>query len=150
MAWRSPYNQPEKDTGWGLIFRLNDLMADIETAIDNGNLNKWDQKMDRIFCNIRFKESAEVIKDEAGKIVDVKLSKDDVETFNFLNREIGQKRVSMKGAYILKNFKEYHKAKNELYNLLMKKDIWLRKLMAELHLYLKEVEHDPRKAIYGG
>jgi hypothetical protein len=44
----------------------------------------------------------------------------------------------------------FHQYKDELYSILFKKDMWIRKRMFILKLYLRETESDPRKAIYGG
>jgi hypothetical protein len=48
------------------------------------------------------------------------------------------------------NHSNLSRLKEALYGIIFKKDIWIRKKMFELKLYLKEAEHDPRKAIYGG
>ena len=45
---------------------------------------------------------------------------------------------------------EIGKLNQEYYNLIFKKDVWIRKKMFQLKLYLAETEHDPRKSIYGG
>jgi hypothetical protein len=44
----------------------------------------------------------------------------------------------------------YNSAKEEHYEVLLKKDTWLRKLMMEKGLYLKEMEFDPERAMWGG
>jgi len=45
--------------------------------------------------------------------------------------------------------KEYRKAKNELYQAINMKEVWLRKFMYQLGLYLKEVEYNPAGAMWG-
>ena len=39
---------PQQDTGWGVIYRLNDLFREIETLAPSGEYDKWNFKLDRI------------------------------------------------------------------------------------------------------
>jgi len=141
-----------KDTGWGLIFRLNLIMGKIENDLETGNLEKWNLHIDRIYVNIMFKDQGEYIYDKQGKIIDITFSKEDVEMFQkfaekikIIKTKIGtelwqeEPRINLINQY-----------KDELYSILFKKDMWIRKRMFILKLYLRETESDPRKAIYGG
>lgn len=147
MAFRS-YNQaPSKDTGWGLIFRLNGILGKIEDDIEQGRLDSWNLHMDRIYINIMHKNPEEIIKDNKGKIIDVQFSKEDMEVFDIINKKIRELRKNI--AYAISPSKKIIN-KNLLYDALNKKDIWMRKKMFKMNLYLRETERDPRKAIYGG
>lgn len=150
----NPWQQTRQDTGWGLIYRLNLLMAKIEHDVESGNLESWNLHIDRIYANILFKNDYEIIKDSKGKVLDIKLNKEDIEIFSRFAERIEEIKNKVLNLNFYENdyekHKEYHRLKKELYNLIFKKDIWIRKKMSQVKLYLKEVEHDPRKAIYGG
>jgi len=155
--FRSPYYQPKQDTGWGLIFRLNDLLGRIERDVEAGDLDKWNLHLDRVFANILHKDPEEVVRDDkTGKIIDIKFSKDDIEIFVRLNEKIEKMKSEI---YIIihnehneDKFKreELMKFRKNYYNLLFKKDIWVRKKMSQKKLYLTQIEHNPMRAIYGG
>ena len=155
MAYRgNAYWQPRQDTGWGLIFRLNGLLNRIERDVDEGDLDNWNKHIDAIFRNILYKNDAEIVYDEKGKIVDIQLTKEDIQIFSrFANNiKVVKDKIRIVSAYEDEDErkKQLHDLKEKLYNILFKKDIWIRKKMFELELYLKQVEHDPRRAIYGG
>lgn len=142
---------PAQDTGWGLIFRLNDLFGKIENVVPNGDFNTWNILLDRIFCNLSYRQRMVVGKDGEGKIVSVEMDEESKRIFQFLNKEVFEAKKKISEAGRKENFSEVKIAKGKLYNALIKKDIWLRKYMHnELGIYLKEVEYDPSKAIYGG
>ena len=141
---------PEKDTGWGLIYRLNRLLDKIELACETGNYDRWNLLMDRIFVNITYKNPAEIIKDEKGQIIDVRLTKDDAHVFGAINSRIKDCKKDLMLQRKEGNSDQCRIIQNRLYNLYMQKDIWIKKLMFAQKIYLKEVEHTPGKAIYGG
>jgi len=153
----SLWEQPKQDTGWGLIFRLNDLLNKVERDADNGDFLKWDLHLNRIYSNIIFKNPMEIAKDKNGKIVDIVLGREDVEEFSLFNTKIENKKSEIIKQKIittdnpsLEENKKINKLNNELWAIIYMKEIWLRKKMTDLHLYLRQVEHDPGKAIYGG
>ena len=152
MAYKSWNNQSSpKDTGWGLIFRLNMIMGKIENDLETGNLEKWNLHIDRIYANIMFKDQGECITDSKGNILDINFSKEDVEIFQRFAEKISRIKTQIRNANIEKPDQNLQrKLKNDLYNIIFKKDIWIRKKMFILKLYLRETESDPRKAIYGG
>jgi len=155
MAYRNNWSQSSsKDTGWGLIFRLNSIMGKIENDLETGNLEKWNLHIDRIYTNILYKNDSEITYDKNGKIQDVMFSKEDVEVFTNFAQKIkaikNQIYKTMSVGEEERSGKSLYELKEELYNLLFKKDIWIRKKMFTLKLYLRESESDPRKAIYGG
>lgn len=143
-------NPPRQDTGWGLIFRLNGILNKIEYANDNGNLGAWNNLMDRVYINIVFKNPEEIIKDEDGKVTDIKFSKDDIEVFSKINERITEIKKNIESYKRAEEIEKFNIEMNKLYNQLIKKDIWLRKKLFQFNLYLRQVEHDPRRAIYGG
>jgi len=155
MAYRgNAYYQPRQDTGWGLIFRLNGILNKIEHDVDEGDLDNWNKHIDSIFRNILYKNDAESIRDDKGRIIDIRLTKEDIQIFSMFARNIKSIKDKMRVATSYEDEDEMkrqlHVLREEYYNLLFKKDIWIRKLMFTLELYLRQVEHDPRRAIYGG
>lgn len=150
MAYKSSWQQPRQDTGWGLIFRLNELMRKIENDVENGNLVKWNLHLDRIYANILYKNQEDIIKDSKGSVIEVKLTADDTKVFALFNNQYQTLQAKKRDARIKENFPELNKVISQIYQLLYKKDVWIRKMMFRNKLYLKEVDADPRKAIYGG
>lgn len=146
---------PDKDAGWGLIFRLNNLWAKVDTPAESGDYDHWNIILDRIFCNLFYRNPLEVMEDETGKVIDVKvdIQKDkSYKTFTFLTKKIFQTKIEY-----LKMIQDPHATKNQKfisksrwYHAVMLKDMWLRKFMQELGLYLKEVERAPGSALFGG
>lgn len=147
---------PQQDTGWGVIYRLNGLFSEVEDYAPSGNYDGWNFKLDRIWSNLVYRNPMEVEKDkETGKITDIKFDEDDIDEKEFLDSKILEAKSEMTKARKgvppeedYKNKKEYISAKKKLYKALLKKEIWLRKFMYELGLYLKEVEHNPAGAMF--
>lgn len=144
---------PKQDTGWGLIFRLNDILSKIERDTESGDLNKWDLHLNRIYANIIYKNPMEVVKDKNGND-SIIFSKEDIDEVSIINSQIESKKKEIsliaKFSDSLEDQQKLSSLKNEFYNLLFKKDILMRKKMFRLNLYLQQVEHDPSRAIYGG
>jgi len=156
MAYRPSWGQQQstKDTGWGLIFRLNLLMGKIENDLESGNLEKWNLHIDRIYANILYKNEGEYVRDAKGNIQDINFSREDTEVFSKFAEKIEdikkKIRKRMTHAQEIGEPAPFYDLKKELYTTIFKKDIWIRKKMFQLKLYLRESESDPRKAIYGG
>ena len=150
-SWNNNQSSP-KDTGWGLIFRLNLIMGKIENDLETGNLEKWNLHIDRIYANIMFKDQGEYVKDAKGNIIDITFSKEDVEMFQRFAEKIKiiKSKIRIELSQEEPRANVVHQFKDEWYSLLFKKDMWIRKRMFALKLYLRETESDPRKAIYGG
>jgi hypothetical protein len=142
------------DTGWGVIFRLNDLFREVESLCSAGRYNDWNYKLDRIWTNLCYRNHLVIKKDPDGNIIEMEYSRDDIEEKNFLDLKISNAKSLLKklkkkfGANYINN-KEYLLAKRDLYDCLMLKENWLRKLMHDLDLYLKEIESNPAKAMWG-
>ena len=49
-----------------------------------------------------------------------------------------------------KDKRAYNAAKQAHYDTLLTKDIWLRKFMHELGLYMKEYDFNPATSLFGG
>jgi uncharacterized protein len=131
---------------------LNDLLSKIERDAENGDLNKWDLHLNRIYSNIIFKNKAEVVKDKQGKIIEINFCKDDMEEFSFFNNKIENLKSQMNQISDADNFDDKKKLKlrNELWSIINKKDTWIKKKMSDKGLYLQQIEHDPSRAIFGG
>ncbi|HEY0090457.1 MAG TPA: hypothetical protein VGB37_16525 [Candidatus Lokiarchaeia archaeon] len=139
-------SNPSLDTSLGLIFRLNSLWQKTDPAALSGNFDRWNFLLDRIFCNLLFKNELEVEKEE-NKILKVKLCKDDEDIYDYLNQKVFEAQTKL---IKTKEISDIRKAKLELYRALMLKDVGLRKFMhIRLKLYLKEVETNPARAMWG-
>ena len=135
------------DTSWGLIYRLNKLWGDIDHYAASGDFENWNARLDRVFCNLLFKEDLEVETEEDGKIISVEFSEDDQEIFDYLNKRYDEANKKYKKAQTKSEMVE---AKKEVYKALMMKDVGLRKFMRELKLYLKQLDSNPARAMWGG
>ena len=143
---------PSTDAGLGLIYRLNDLWRVADNKSRSGDLNGWNLSLDAIYRNLLYREDPILIKKQirrvnnnlAGKIetetiiVDVK-----IEENNSAIHEIFRQKIR-KAKELLKQ-----EARDKWYRILMQKDIWLRKVMAKLGLYMKEYEQSPGSALFG-
>jgi len=137
---------PDKDAGWGLIYRLNGLWAQVDTPATGGNYGEWNILLDRLFANLDYEDSWEVIKNKEGKVIDVKINNEDYEIYHALSRRVFYfQRKSAKA----KTNKEKMIARSQWYQELFKKDRWIRKFMQKKKLYLKQVENSPGTAAFG-
>ena len=138
------------DAGLGLIFRLNILWGDSDRSSVAGDFEKWNFLLDRVFCNLAYKDTITVLKNTAGDVVDVELAVDEKKVYDFFAMKIREARVKKKNAIKNKSVVEYNKAQQEYYEVLLKKDTWLRNYMHDRGLYLKEFEFNPGTALFGG
>jgi len=145
---------PQQDTGWGVIYRLNGLFTEVETLAPSGKYDDWNIKLDRIWSNLVYRNPLEW-EEEGGEIIGVKFSDEDFAKKNFLDTEILKAKSGVSTARRkmvaedTKQSSEYILAKRKLYQALMLKEIWLKKYMHELGLYLKEISHNPAGSMWG-
>jgi hypothetical protein len=145
MAFK-PSLSPDKDAGWGLIYRLNNLWARVDTPAENGDYDSWNIVLDRIYCNLLYRNRIDIIKDDIGNIIDVKINEEPHKIFTYLTKNIYQAKADF---YKATDKKEKTLARSRWYSKVLLKDIWLRKYMQELGLYLKEVANDPGTVLFG-
>jgi hypothetical protein len=139
------------DTGWGLIFRLNDLWKQADYIALTGELDKYNDILTRIFVNLLYKVPMELSYDDKKEnIVAIDWSDEDSKVFNKLKDLIKEVKRKEQDAIVKKDRAAYNQAREDHYELLLKKDTWLRKFMMEKGLYLKETSFDPERALWGG
>ena len=143
------------DTGWGLIYRLNSLLNKAEDCSLNGDFDRWNFILDRLFTNLCYKGGMDIKFDEENpedynKIISIKLPLEEEAVFKKFRQMIRDIKLNIMKAVHQKNRKLYENYREELYKALLTKDIWLRKVMMDRGLYLKEFEFDPSKAMWGG
>lgn len=149
-------NKSSIDTGWGLIYRLNTLFNKAEDASLSGDFERWNFILDRIFINLCYKGIMDIKFDinEPGvmpnKVMTIDLPIEEKMVFEKFRQII--KEIKLKSILsIRKRSKiEYEQCKEDHYRALITKDIWLRKIMMERGLYLREFEFDPTRAMWGG
>jgi hypothetical protein len=158
MAYFSNYRRGNKnnasatlDAGLGLIFRLNTLWRSADLAALRGELEEYNDILNRIFVNLLYKSPMDIeYTPNKEDIKKVSWNEDDSKVFNKfkeMTREIMRKEAE---AIRRKNRTAYNLAKEEHYEILLMKDTWLRKFMMEKGLYLKEVDFNPETAMWGG
>ena len=157
MAGRSKPNYyesnsrtPTIDGGLGLIIRLNILFNKADRAALAGDMDEWNNILDRVYVNLCYRDPMDTEVDEAGKVTKLCLTEDDNHIFNEFLIRVKTVKYKKHIAVQKKNRFELEIAKQDHYNLLMMKDIWLRKLMNSMGLYMKEVEFNPATALFGG
>ena len=143
---------PGIDAGWGLIMRLNYLWAAVDRAALEGDTDKWDFTLDRIYCNLLYRNKMNAVYDtwQKEKLKSVSLFPEDVLIYNELKQKIRTAKKNILLAMKKKDKNAYHLAREELYEVIMLKDVWLRKFMNEQKLYLKESDFNPNRAMFGG
>ena len=156
MAYKKGGDSPQQDTGWGVIFRLNDLFKEVELLAPAGNYDQWNYKLDRIWSNLCYRTPLEIEKNKKGEVLSIKFDEDDIKIKYYLDNQILKAKNKMstakKGLSSEKDpsrSKAWVQGKKELYRAILLKEIWLRKYMYELGLYLKEVEHNPAGSMFG-
>ena len=142
---------PTSDAGLGLVYRLNRLWATADYKSLAGDFDGWNFVLDRIYCNLSYREKLELQEQkETGKIINFKMQDQNVEIYNIFKNRIRKAKIDFYNAMKKKNGNELAEAREEHYQALMDKDMWLRKFMTELGLYLKEHEYNPATALFGG
>jgi len=140
---------PDKDAGWGLIFRLNALWERADRRAEAGDYEGWEVVLDRIFSNLMYRNKVEIVTNGDNEIIDVEIKDEEYKEFQKVKQKIRNVRFEMLKARHERNFKNLKLAQMNLYKILMFYDIWLRKFMQSRDLYLKETEHNPGKALFG-
>ena len=138
---------PDRDASLGLIFRLNNLWSLVDYASIGADYKKWNNLLDAIRRNLLFRENVIVDVDEiTGKVTKVRFTKNDKENYKILSVEISKAIKEYNGARSKVN---KGKARNKWYHKLQNKDVWLRKFMQKLKLYMKESEQRPGSSTFG-
>ena len=155
MSYKSNVT-PQQDTGWGVIYRLNDLFREVEFLATSGKYDEWNFKLDRIFSNLCYRNALKIIKNSNDEIKSIEFDEDAYQIKLFLDTMILKSKGEMSKAK--KKVREERNtfinrnwiiAKRGLYKAIFLKEVWLRKYMSDLGLYLKEVEHNPAGAMWG-
>jgi len=152
MAFKksTAYNTPNLDASLGLIFRLNILWAKVDNHAEAGDYDGWNILLDRIYCNLLYREDMIIDADvKTKKVTNVTLSDEDERIYRFLTTEIFKAKAAYYRSPMSKP-REKTIMKSRWYRAVMLKDIWTRKFMQKLKLYLKEVEQSPGSSLFGG
>ena len=138
---------PDKDASLGLVFRLNILWSKADFAALGGRYNDWNNVLDAIYRNLLYKEEIITNVSDDGEVTNIQLSKKDTKIYKYLSLQVSKARNAYNTSKIKR---DKDKNRNIWYHNLQKKDIWLRKFMQSLKLYLKETERRPGSVLFGG
>jgi len=142
---------PKYDSTLGLIFRLNNLWAKVDIPAEDGDYNAWNNILDRIYNNLAYREKTKVIKDDNENIISIEIDDSNNEEYNFLSKKINTcKQLYFKTKGTTKGVSNKKIARSRWYKALNTKDIWLRRFMNKLNLYIKETTKTPGSAMWGG
>ena len=153
----------DKDASWGLIYRLNALWSRVELPAEHGDYDSWNNILDSLYRNLlyRYKLEIQTVDDPQPdgtikkKIIKVQMNEEAVDIYNFLTKNIFKAkgdffRASKAATQNPVKKNEALISRSRWYHAVQLKDIWLRKYMQELGLYLKEIERSPGTALFGG
>lgn len=138
---------PKYDSTLGLIFRLNNLWAKVDIPAEDGEYDAWNNVLDRIYNNLAYRGATKVEKDEDGEIISMKVEDNDHKEYLFLSKQVNLCKQRFLKAKIRKDRKI---VRSVWYKSLNTKDIWLRRFMQKLNLYIKETTKTPGSAMWGG
>jgi len=137
---------PTIDASLGLVYRLNSLWNRADYAALEAKYDAWNNILDALYRNLLYREEVLVEENSKGEIVAINLMKKDTKIYKFLSMKIAK----AKNSFIRpKNLSAKMKARSQWYHAVQMKDIWLRKLMQSLKLYLKENERRPGSVMFG-
>lgn len=158
MFRRGVNYEPGNDASLGLIYRLNNLWSLADQKALSAKLDEWNFVLERIFCNLMYTPVYPVNTNGSQEVTSIDLIDDDYKIFNMFKKKIKIIKSEMRKG--LKLFKEGNKIdgvkivnqqNQDFYDTLMEKDIWLRKLMMKLKLYLRQSDSsNPSKSMWGG
>ena len=152
---------PKYDSTLGLIFRLNNLWAKVDIPAEGGDYEAWNNILDRLYNNLAYRGKTEVVKDGKGRIIRMRIEDEDDKEYEFLSKKVnicqqryrvatGNKVFTSSLTGRTKRVSNKKIARSEWYKALNLKDIWLRKFMNKLNLYIKETIKTPGSAMWGG
>lgn len=157
MVTKGKAYSPSVDAGLGLIFRLNNLWNRADNAALKGDMDYWNFVLDTIFRNLSYRGEMAIEKDNPREkdwdkvnVLSVDLAKKEKSVFEKFREMLAEVKGNKIKAIKTKDRALFEKSKVDEYNILMKKDIWLRKYMQQLKLYMKESEFDASRAMWGG
>ena len=151
MANYNEFISPEKDAGLGLIYRLNGLNNQADHHAISGNYDDWNIVLDRIYVSLSFRG-------------DIDLDKEQEETpnkkaeFDYKLEELYTKHSAEISKWKLRWAQTMHSNKKDVrlslirskwYSALQRKDIFLKRAMNQLKLYIRMSEGSPGTATFG-
>ena len=135
---------PKYDSTLGLIFRLNNLWAEADISAKSGDYAEWNNVLDRIYNNLAYRGKTNVIKDDNKKIISMEIDDFDNDEYKFLSMKVNNcKQAYLKARKtkgITKGIPNEKIARSRWYKALNTKDVWLRRFMNKLNLYIKETK----------
>jgi len=138
---------PSIDASLGLVYRLNSLWNRADYEALAGRYDKWNNILDAIYRNLLYREEVVVEENSKGEVTSVNFIKKDTKVYRCLSKDVADIRRKFLTS---RNKAEKINARSKWYHALQKKDIWLRKFMKKLKLYLKENEKRPGSSMFGG
>ena len=136
---------PDRDASLGLIFRLNNLWAKVDYYAEKGLYSQWNNVLDRIYCNLQYRNPMVKVSDKLGNVV-YKVPTKDSKVYKYFSLKISGVKRNHRFA---RTKLEKSRTKSRWYHALQEKDMWLRKFMQKLNLYMKETEQAPGSTMYG-
>jgi len=142
---------PKNDSSLGLIFRLNALWAKVDIHAEAGDYASWNNTLDSLYRNLLYREKMDVDLDENKQIINIELNDKDKREYRFLCRKISEAKIEhLKTRGVTKKgIPKKMISRNKLYRALSLKDIWTRKLMQSLNLYMRETINKPGSVMFG-
>ena len=142
---------PKYDSTLGLIFRLNNLWADADIPAKSGDYDDWNNVLDRLYVNLAYRGKTKITRDEDNNIISMEIEDSDDDEYKFLSKRVNICKIKhFKAKGTTKGINNKRIAKSKWFNALRTKDVWLRRFMNSLGLYIKETIKTPGSAMWGG
>ncbi len=150
---------PKYDSTLGLIFRLNNLWSEVDIPAKTGEYELWNNVLDRLYNNLAYRGKTKVEKDNKGNITRMVIDDSDDDEYKFLSKKVNLcKQMCLKAQGTREIFVNGRRkrvsnkaiARSNWYKALNTKDVWLRRFMHKLNLYIKETTKTPGSVMWGG
>jgi len=172
------HKTPIVDTSIGIVMRLNSYWIQADQFCSESEFRAWNNILDIIFRTLNYEDQVEQIRDEkTDEFIEVKFRDKEKENNNYFSTKINSANLFYNKA--IKEYKGFRdddypenlsfedrergirnkkvflktqviKGKRLLREALEQKDMWLRKYMHRLGLYLKTYDSQTSNALFGG
>jgi len=120
------------NSGVAQLYRLDGLWKDVNNHSRSGLYLKWNEDLDRVWCELsRDLPEEEKKEDENKKIPTFKKAKEEFDKFDVKLKEQGSFQDSPPAGFI-EISQEVKRKRNEHYKILMEKELFLRRLENKL------------------
>ena len=132
MEFEEQNKTSKYNSGIAQLYRLDGLWRDVNTHSRQGLFAKWNEDLDRIWCELA-RDLPEVDKtgEETEKLKSFKITKEDFDKFDTELSKLGDFQDKQPAGFI-EISREIKVNRNKQYKILMEKELFLRRLENKL------------------